>query len=213
MSKANRMSAKNLLKLIESYIPKPHHPDEETQERINVYYNILLICGSVASVVVLACLVSPLFWEAFSFRDLLIISIAPTLLLVGCVICYALLRRLMFEYVLWIYVGMIIVAYSAATLFSPHGIYDPGLFAITLVMVVLGYYGSEKSLSVFTGAMIALLVVEFALERLGFKETLHPLPPSLHLIQYTMFLLTIRWFVTVSVRRLKERTRLYRESR
>ncbi len=202
---------KFLKSFLNKYFPKPIHA--EHQEKIDYVYSALVVGMFVCFTVVFLTPFFYIYAQSFTFQNLIISVCAPLFLVFGCLQCYKRLQRIEIEKSLNILILFVIIAYSAAIFGSADGFYDPGVFASALVMTVVSSYASQTSLSVFTYASIAVLIIEFLLERFGIKVTLHPEPPLFHLIIYIIFILGCRWFLKSLVNGFTEQATELRNNR
>ncbi|MEM9775906.1 MAG: ATP-binding protein [Chloroflexota bacterium] len=198
---------------IQKYFPKPQCEDQDTQQRIDHLYTILFI-GIFLNLTLL--LLTPfifIFSDQFDFYNLLLVYGVSSVTLGGCFFSYSSLRYQSIAKAFFVLMSVVVVGFIIGILFSPDGLYDPGIMAAVMIMVMASYYASETSISIFTYATAFVLIVEYVLEARGLKVTNHPVPTFFHLILYLMFIFCTRWFLKISVQNLKNRTTLLRLSR
>ncbi|MEM8858598.1 MAG: histidine kinase dimerization/phospho-acceptor domain-containing protein, partial [Chloroflexota bacterium] len=199
------------ISIIQKYFPKPQNEDEDTQQKIDHLYTILV---TGISLNLLLLIFSPflfIFSDQFSTYHLFLVYGVSIVTLVGCFGSYLSLRLDNISKAFLILISFVVVGFISAILLSPDGLYDPGILAAAMILVMSSYYASESTISFFTYATAFVLILEYILEVSGFKVTQHPVPPFFHLVLYLVFIFCSQWFLKISVQNLKNRTTLLRQ--
>ena len=100
-----------------------------------------------------------------------------------------------------------------ALIFSQEGFYDPYIFAPSFIMILAGYYISDRLMWMVVNVSVATVALVFFLETLGIKTTPHPEPAFFQLFLYVAYMYAFRWFLGNSLVRLRQQAAELRKSR